>query len=442
MNSPFTLARILATLICLVVTAGCHSFRAPGGILEQQSTRTGMTSSHLQSIMDDLVLQYASRVELAADRIMAETDSPQVRRNALLWKSNGIGACFQGATRRDPLAAFLNIWILNKQTLQLFQEEELFGSSRELAIRTCIDLEDSFSQVLDQIGKEFPIGESFATRFAADYPVRNLYFDRASISEHYTEYIEKITVRGRDLQQIMSELDSQIDQFQKMSAMYAEFLPKQARWQAELLMLDATGGSGFRIAINSVKSATRSLESVTRTAAQVASRIDTVPDLVAREREILRRTMAEEREAAFRSLDELQDRTMLQLANERIAVLDQLEKEREAILDRFEQERIATTADLARFGQRLFGQVDTAADRKIETIAARSLTMADHVLWRMTGLGLLGFSILLVCWRFRRRLEGSPPRVHRPWVDPGETAGEPDLPRRPAPNRDRWRRAA
>ena len=42
-------------------------------------------------------------------RILARTSQPNVRRNALLWKKNGIAAAFRAASRRDPLAAYLDL---------------------------------------------------------------------------------------------------------------------------------------------------------------------------------------------------------------------------------------------------------------------------------------------------------------------------------------------
>ena len=155
MKVPNYVPGFVVCLVVMVMAIGCQSFRETSGLLERHSEIAGMSSVELRAIVDDLVLQYASRVELAADQISTHADDPQVLKNALLWKSNGISACFQAATGRDPLAAFLNIWILNKQSLDLFQrsnESALFGSAQSVAIDTTLQLEQSFDQILERIG--------------------------------------------------------------------------------------------------------------------------------------------------------------------------------------------------------------------------------------------------------------------------------------------------
>ena len=404
MRIPNSRHTTCVSLLLLVCVSGCQSFQEATGLLERQSGTAGVSSFELRPMVDDLVLHYASSVELAADQIIAQTDDPQVHKHALLWKSNGIAACFQAATRRDPLAAFVNIWILNKQTLNLFQRVDsppLFGDQQSIAIDTSLELEQSFDQILERIGRDFPIGEEFATRFAADFPISNLYFDRASIAQHYTQYIEKITVDGKDLQQVVSGLETQIDQFQKLSALYAEFLPKQARWQAELLVLETSEGDVMRTVLNEVTSATDSLQRVTEV-------VESFPNLVAQERDILRTTVAEERIATLQSLEHLQAATMSQLEKERVAVLQELSKERATILDELKQERIAVTTDATNFGQQIVDQIDASADTKIDTITQRGVMITDHFFKRAAQLGsvLLITLLLLFCWTRRSRTDG------------------------------------
>ena len=38
--------------------------------------------------------------------------------------------------------------------------------------------------------------------------------------------------------EVLGRLETNIDELQSLARLYAEFLPKQARWQAELLSLD------------------------------------------------------------------------------------------------------------------------------------------------------------------------------------------------------------
>ena len=392
--------RIRITIIVFLILAGvsgCQSFQEASGLLETHSDSPGLTTRELRTIVDDLVLQYSGRVELAADKIIAQSRDPEIRKNALMWKVNGIASCFQAATRRDPLGSLLDIWILNKQSLALFQSENkqaLFGGSQPIAIEMAVQLEFALGNILSRLGDEVPIDEEFATRFATDYPIDSLYFNRASIAEHYTEYIEKITLKNKDLREVVGSLDSQLDQLNTLSAMYAEFLPKQARWQAEILVLDMLDDQ-------SVKSILADASSATQSAEKVANVVSQLPNFLSNERDIVRAVVTEERVATLNSLKQMQVDTLQQFETERIAVLEDVRKEREIVLDTLHAERVEATRDFTDFGTSIVKQIDAATDEKIEAVAKQSKDLADHVVLRMAELcGVLAVALLLLLGLF------------------------------------------
>jgi hypothetical protein len=383
----------VVVLLMLVGVAGCKSIKSAPGLLEHQTDSSNLTSSELRSIIDDLVLQYSNRLELAADKIMEQNRDPEIRRHALMWKINGIAACFQAATRRDPVASFLDIWILNKQSLTLFQsdaEERWFGDSQPIAVENAMRMEAALRAIHERLGKDFPIDEGFAAQFASDYPIDSLYFDRASIAEHYTEYIEKIKTQNRDLRQVAGSVDDQLDQLQKLSAMYAEFLPKQARWQAELLVVETLDDRMFQSLVADANLAAES-------AASIAGTIGSLPSLVAEESQMLRQAVSQERIATLDAAKQMQVDTLEKLEQERTSVLQAVQQEREIVLQTLRQERIAATNDLLNFGSTIVKQIDTSADGKIEMVANESREIADHVVLRIAELGgALGLAFLLL----------------------------------------------
>jgi hypothetical protein len=85
------------------------SVRSTSGLLEQTAPSINVSSRKLRVLLTDYVSQFADRIEQAADEILSQTSDPQIRRNALLWKSNAMTACFRAALRPDPLAAYLDI---------------------------------------------------------------------------------------------------------------------------------------------------------------------------------------------------------------------------------------------------------------------------------------------------------------------------------------------
>ena len=401
----------LLLILCVCLPVGCQTFRDAGGLLEGQSETAGMTTQELRAIMNDVVLQVSTGMEASADAIIQASEDPAVRKNALLWKTNGIASCFQAATRHDPLAAFLDIWILNKQSLNLFRQPQplpLFGDSQAIAVRYCLRVENAMQEILNRIGKEFPIGEGFASQFATDFPIEDLYFDRASMAAHYTRYLEKITLPGRDLKAVVSGLDTQIDQMQKLSSMYAEFLPKQARWQAEILVMETLQGDTVTGLLADISRAVDTAELATQVVTEI-------PDMVEREREVLKTMVSQERLATLEALQRIQQDTLGQLESERVAILEQLKSERVIILQTLQNERQAATGDFTYFGGAVVDRMDRATDLKIERLAEHAYSVSDHILGKLaqaamlmlgvtvvTALGVTVMTALCLVWLHRR----------------------------------------
>jgi hypothetical protein len=361
-------------LIAAMTLLGCQTIRSNDGLLEQQSADANVSSRQLRIVLDDLVLQFSSQIEQAADQILAENNDPQIRKHALMWKTNGIANCFQAASRRDPLGAYFDIWILNKQSLELFQrptEDPLFGDSQSIAILASEQIELVMSDVLQLLGNDLPIDESFVTDFTADHPVNDLYFNRASITANYTKYIDHIKIDEPELLGIVGDINEQLDQVQRLSSMYAEFLPKQARWNGELMLLEAMGSTAVRTSLQNISLAADGV-------ARIADTTQAVPNLIERERNLLHDAIRTEREATMLAIDQMRAETVGQLQQERIAVMGGLETERKAVLLAIHQERMATTEDLSQLGERTLHQVDQAVDLKITTLANHGSDLIDQ----------------------------------------------------------------
>ncbi len=447
---------IIAALLTL---QGCQTLQSNDGLLEQESSNAKVSSRQLRIVLDDLVLQFSSQVELAADQIIAANDDPQICKNALLWKMNGISSCFQAASRRDPLGSYFDIWILNKQTLALFEQSNnppLFGESQDIAIAATKQIETSMADVLDLIGDDLPINEKFVTAFATDHPINDLYFKRASITANYTKYIDSINLKGPELLGIASDIDEQLDQLQRVSSMYAEFIPKQARWNGELMILETLQSNAI----------TSSLQNMSLAASGVATIADTtqaIPELVARERNLLQDAITGERIATMQVIDQMRSETLNRFREERIAVMGKVESERTIVLKSIDDQRIAATRDLTHLSEQSLEKIDQVVDAKIADVAVHSSDLIDHGFRRLAQLigaiavlALLGFAGYLLIRRQRQTKPESKPiteasiRIHtaataRPEIElkTATQAGNPAHQKQPANHlRYRVRRSA
>jgi hypothetical protein len=126
-------------VLFLLALAGCQQMHASEGLLETTVPHSALSSVKLRALLNDFIPRFSDQVEESADRILAESTDPEIQRNALLWKSNSISACFQAASRTDPLAAYLDVWILCRQMTQLIEAPSpspYFGTSQGLAVPT------------------------------------------------------------------------------------------------------------------------------------------------------------------------------------------------------------------------------------------------------------------------------------------------------------------
>src|SRR5262245_64446569 len=100
----------VVAVFALAFAAGCSGPQKTG-LLETHAPEARITSAELRLWTYDFTLDFADRIEEAADQIKAQSPSAEIRRNTLLWKINAIQAAFRAASRRDALAAFFDVWV-------------------------------------------------------------------------------------------------------------------------------------------------------------------------------------------------------------------------------------------------------------------------------------------------------------------------------------------
>jgi ABC-type multidrug transport system fused ATPase/permease subunit len=167
---------------------------------------------------------------------------------------------------------------------------------------------------------------------------------------------------------------------------------------------------------------------------------ESVPQLIARERDYLRGMITDERVATMQQLQamqaatmddlkSMQSDTMQQLDHQRIAVTRDVQQERVAVLNQLEKERMATTREIREFGHEMFTRLDRSADEKIDSITSRGIRITDHFFWRTMQLGIATLLVLLIltwCIQQRRTRHTVLPaaRDDWPWQEPSPRTGD------------------
>jgi hypothetical protein len=324
-------------------------------------------------------------IQEAANRIIAETDDPEVRRNALLWKMNAIPAFQKAAFHYDPLVAMVDVRVLTGQMIEFFEDgagKEVFGDWQPLARKAMETIEvDGRSMAAGFAdGKTSRELRPHLEAWVREHPIESLRFNRVSVTPLLAELTE---TRGRGAGAVMGSLDEGIGDLSDRMKIYADTMPNQARWQAELLIDDLLRSGQLDELLDDfgrLGELTGTLEELTGPLGELALQ---APELLERERQILLEAMREERRVLTGFVDGQRTASFEGIAAERLALLAFVREERIATIEQLHQERLDIMQELEELSVKM-----------LDTSVERTASLIDHLFWRLAQ--LLG-ALILVC---------------------------------------------
>jgi hypothetical protein len=206
------------------------------------------------------------------------------------------------------------------------------------------------------------------------------------------------------LQEGLGDMSARLDS-------YNSYLPKQARWQAELLVNDLGRDPALGMAASNFATLANAMQ-------QSASNLDRIPEMAGKARQVAIADVDQQRLAAQdfivgereRLADEItQQRTagMADLRDERLAATADLQAERQIVLNAIHAEEVAAMSDLRELSQQTLNDLHQRSER-----------VADHIFWRVLELVLLTLSLSFVgAWVLLRRFSSRSlvkRNLHRP----------------------------
>jgi hypothetical protein len=372
------MGKACATLLLagLALGAGCSFAPERAGLLETRFPDARITSSQLRGWISDAVLDSADRIMDSADQIRDQSRDPGIRRNALLWKINGIQACFRAATRRDPIGAFADLWIFFQQMVDFFDSgagRDLFGPHQPLALGTARTLETRLESTFKAMfppeigGQKLAYAQEHTAEFAHEHPLQSLSFVREPLTGHPSTVVPG-EIQG--LGGLVSNLEQDLLTTQRILLAYVEYLPWIARWQAELLLEDVGQTAVVADALSLLKETQATLrDGMTK---QLPGEITRVLD-----------ALHAERKGAMTDVDVMRVATIESLTKERKAITEEVDRQRLATLKQFHEEWKSALEDVRAAG----------ADGAASALDA-GRDWADHVV-RKAAVAALGLLLLL-----------------------------------------------
>ena len=400
-------AQWLCCVLCglMLLAAACAS----GGSTRKTSSAKvakNVTSSvpELSARNQSLLALYSAQIETAADKIILESPSPASRRQALEWKAEAIPVMQTCLLKTDPVAAVLDAWAFIFQMNAYMARsavKQTLGESHPVVAETLTNMDAEMARVVRAVAPDANVADlrQRVTAWAEAHPVQ---FSLAGRQSADPDVIKKAGEADLGTMASIKALGESIGDLTARLDAYNVYAPKQARWQAELLLSDVARNP-------QVSTALSNFVVLSNTAAKASSSMDRIPEVVAQAREAVRAdiegqrlsTQAFLREERLQTLDALQQEriaTVAAMRGERLAATADLRGERQVVLDAIRNDEVAVMNDLR-----------TMSGKAVQDLDARGRNLIDHFFLRALELMLLTLVLLsLVAWILLRRFSRRP----------------------------------
>ncbi len=359
-------------LLVLAAAPACapKAARRQTDVMEKTGA-VSVSAAALRARVDDLADRLAGRLEETCDRIRRESRDPVVRRRALTAKIEAIPALYSAAYRVDPLEAALDVWALAFQMAQFMEGEgrEVFGPQQPLARDLARDVLADTDEVIRGITispEAFARARVRVEHWAKTHPIDRNFTSRPSITASLAD------VRAdRDAFVAVGSVSDTLENVSERLNTYAAQLPKQARWQAELMVADMTAEPVVADVLGDV-------HALGTTARHANELLDDVPGLVGAASSPIREMLAAERRAVLEGVNV-----------QRLQTLEFVTAERQAVLAAVREERIATLEALQRERIESLKEIDVIKTRAVDASVSGLRDIVDYALWRVAVLLLL-----------------------------------------------------
>jgi len=391
----------------MLLLLGCASGTTRKAASMKAAKNVKSSPAEISSRNQSLLGLYSAEIEAAADKIIFESPSAVARRQALVWKAEAIPVLQRSLLNTDPIAATVDTWAFIFQ-MKAYMEQpsvkqgfgELYPVVAETLKKMDADMEQqilraapsaNITHLRQRIGswaEAHPIRTGLAGRETADAEV----ISRTEQSD--LGAVASIKALGESLGDITARLDS-----------YNAYLPKQARWQAELALMDLMRDPQISGAVSNVGVLSDAL-------AKTSGSMEHLPEIMGKAREAvladvesqrlgIQAFMRQERLETMDTLKRERIATVAAMDSERLAATADFQRERQIVLDALRGERIAAMNDL-----------NAAGDKALKDLNAQARSLIDLMFLRAVELVLLTLVLcslgawILLQWFARRRDRG------------------------------------
>lgn len=384
--------RVVALLLLTMTMGACISTKPP--------SRTGLitaaphvveSSRQIVMRLDEFTAWFLGAVEFRADQIRDRSGDPDIDLAGLVWKMNVTSAMLRATSHNDPLLSLLDAWVLSYQMQDFFTTglgADDFGELTPIAVQ----LSDTVLQEIEGIANRIATAQGVTTgrqmvvAFASANPVVNELFLRRSVA---SEIIATMPQSTRDAFAAVGAVTETLESLTARLAIYMDYMPRQARWQAELLLEQPRYSALIDEASDSMLALRSTIESIGDVVAEspaldegFTDAVDGVVDALEQAVDELETLVDRQRRLIESVIADKQDQITGFVQSERIAVMNEANQTVLRALDRVDA-----------LSQELIAEAGTMSEARVNQIYWRVLQLIGVAFF--AALGILIASRLL-----------------------------------------------
>ena len=398
---------LCSSVLCglMLLLCGCPSGATRRTSSVKSAKNVESSALEFNSRNRSLLAVYSAEIETAADQIILQSSSSRARRQALEWKADAIPALQTSLLNDDPVSASLDAWVFIFQMMAYMQQpavKESFAGSYPVVEATLKHMDGEMQQLIQVAAPSANIS-ALRQRFVAwaqAHPLQGSLAGRQSFDPERIRALGESDLGAmasiKALREGLGDLTARLDS-------YNAYLPKQTRWQAELLLSDIARNPEFGTAMANAAVLSDAL-------AKTSSSMEQMPELVGQTRAGVTADVERQRLAAQAFLREEREQAFNTLKQERIALTSDISRERQAaiagisaevqkMLESLHDERLAATSDLS-----------AASEKTLQDFDSRARALTNRLFLFALGLMLLTIVLLsIVGWLLLRRFTAARP---------------------------------
>lgn len=233
-------ALLVGVLLLLVALPHSSCVKVPTQSSTAGALGFDVENARIRMRLHEFGLQFCDSVEDLSIQILADAPSDSARRySALRWKVKSVSVAHRAMVSVDAFAGFLDLWAYSIQLSHYFAPSapggRMFGE-HQARVRKVVDQFYQRVRKLPAIrAKAEKSGEDLGEAldiWATDHPIQNAFFSRESVFSKLSEITR--TKRG-GASETVGDVAESARSIADGIALLSDSLPKQVRWQLELL---------------------------------------------------------------------------------------------------------------------------------------------------------------------------------------------------------------